>query len=118
MKKLFIIKSLEEYHKFLHLPENDSDLLLLKISSRCTVSFIIQKIFENWFNGITSSAHLSCGIVEVNSAREVSDQIEKDFLIKHESPQAIWLTKELKVKWRGSHHKITPEALQNCLTSV
>ncbi|MCK9210899.1 MAG: bacillithiol system redox-active protein YtxJ [Ignavibacteriaceae bacterium] len=117
MKELLKLNTLAEYNTFLNNREIGSDLLLLKISSRCTISFVVQKIFELWFNGIDPAAKLSCGIVDVISAREISNQIAKDFSIKHESPQAIWLTKEKKVKWSESHHRITAEALQNCLTS-
>jgi len=117
MKELLKLNTIEEYNTFIKNQEEDSDLLLLKISSRCTISFVVQKIFEHWFNGINPLEKLSCGIVDVISARDLSNQIAKDFSIKHESPQAIWLTKEKKVKWSESHHRITAEALQNCLTS-
>lgn len=118
MKELIKLKTLEEYHSFLNSQTDDYEILLLKVSSRCTVSFVIQKIFEQWFNGISKSAKLRCGMVEVISAREVSNQIAKDFEIKHESPQAIWLSKEGNVKWSDSHHRITAEALDHCLSSL
>lgn len=118
MKELITLKTLDEYRSFLAPQSDDSEILLLKVSSRCTVSFVIQKIFEHWFNGVDKSVKLRCGIVEVISAREVSNQIAKDFGIKHESPQAIWLSKDGKVKWSDSHHRITVEALQTCLASL
>lgn len=118
MKELIELKTLEEYHSFLNSRTKDSEILLLKVSSRCTVSFVIQKIFEQWFNRISKSAKLRCGMVEVISTREVSNQIAKNFGIKHESPQAIWLSKEGKVKWSDSHHRITVEALDRCLNSI
>jgi len=117
MKELKNLTSLDEYNEFLNNPEHPSELLLLKISSRCTISFVVQKIFELWFKGVNPLTELRCGIVEVISSKEVSNQIAKDFSIKHESPQAIWLTKEKAVKWSDSHHRITAEALQVCLTS-
>ncbi|MDP1994268.1 MAG: DUF2847 family protein, partial [Ignavibacteria bacterium] len=107
-----------EYRSFLESQTDDCEILLLKVSSRCTVSFVIQKIFENWFNSIDPSTKLRCGIVEVISAREISNQIAKDFGIKHESPQAIWLSKDRKVKWSDSHHRITVETLDHCLASI
>ncbi|MFA4924430.1 MAG: monothiol bacilliredoxin BrxC family protein, partial [Ignavibacteriaceae bacterium] len=107
MKELHEIKSLDDYNNFLTNGTNDNELLLLKISSRCTVSFVVQKIFEAWWNKVPLSTKISCGIVEVISSREISNQIVKDFSIKHESPQAVWLTKEKKVKWSESHHRIT-----------
>ena len=118
MKELQNIKTLNEYNTFLNNQESDSDILLLKISSRCTVSFVVQKIFELWFKGIDEESKLRCGIVDVISSREVSNQIAKDFSIKHESPQAIWLSSDKKVKWSESHHRISAEALQSCLAQV
>ena len=118
MKELITLKTLDEYSSFLESQTDDYEILLLKVSSRCTVSFVIQKIFEQWFNRVDPSAKLRCGIVEVISAREVSNQIAKDFGIKHESPQAIWLSSEKKVKWSDSHHRITVEALEHCLASL
>lgn len=118
MKELITLKTLGEYHSLLESKIGDYEILLLKVSSRCTVSFVIQKIFEQWFNGINPSVMLRCGIVEVISAREISNQVAKDFSIKHESPQAIWLSKDGKVKWADSHHRITVEALEHCLASI
>jgi len=118
MKELITLKTLDEYRSFLESQTDDCEILLLKVSSRCTVSFVIQKIFEQWFNGVDKSAKLRCGIVEVISGREVSNQIAKDFGIKHESPQAIWLSKDRKVKWSDSHHRITVETLEHCLASI
>ncbi|PIW98720.1 MAG: bacillithiol system redox-active protein YtxJ [Ignavibacteria bacterium CG_4_8_14_3_um_filter_37_9] len=117
MKELQKLKTLDEYNTFLNNQANHSDILLLKISSRCTISFVVQKIFELWFKGVDQETKLRCGIVDVVSAREISNQIAKDFSLKHESPQAIWLTKEKTVMWSESHHRITAEALQSCLTS-
>lgn len=116
MKELITLKTLDEYRSFLESQTDDCEILLLKVSSRCTVSFVIQKIFEQWFNGVDQAAKLRCGIVEVVSAREISNQIAKDFGIKHESPQAIWLSKDKTVKWSNSHHRITVENLQRCLS--
>ena len=115
MKELQKLKTLDEYNTFLNIRRSNGDILLLKISSRCTISFVVQKIFELWFNGLEQETKLRCGIVDVVSAREISNQIAKDFSIKHESPQAIWLTKEKTIKWSDSHHRITAEALQKCL---
>ena len=115
MKELQKLKTLDEYNTFLNIRRSNADILLLKISSRCTISFVVQKIFELWFNGLEQETKLRCGIVDVVSAREISNQIAKDFSIKHESPQAIWLTKEKTIKWSDSHHRITAEALQKCL---
>jgi len=117
MKEVKKLETLDEYNAFLNNNENDSDILLLKISSRCTISFVVQKIFELWFKGIDQESKLRCGIIDVISARDISNQIANDFSLKHESPQALWLTNDKKVKWSASHHRITAEALQSCLPS-
>lgn len=117
MKEVQKLETMDEYNKFLNNQESDSDILLLKISSRCTISFVVQKIFELWFRELDQESKLRCGIVDVITARKISNQIAEDFSLKHESPQALWLTPEKKVKWSASHHRITAEALQDCLTS-
>jgi len=117
MKSLVQLKDIKDYADFLNNQPKENELLLLKISSRCTVSFVVQQIFDRWFRGLDKNVLLSCGVLDVITARELSNQIAKDFNIKHESPQAIWLTTEKKVKWADSHHRITIEKLQSLLLS-
>ena len=49
-------------------------------------------------------------LVEVQRARELSNEIEKRLGVAHESPQAIVL-RHGKVVWNASHFKITAEAV-------
>lgn len=53
-------------------------------------------------------------LVEVQSAREVSKEIEKKTGIPHESPQVIIL-RHGKVVWNASHWKVKAEAVAEAI---
>ena len=48
-------------------------------------------------------------------SRSLSRRIAKDLKIAHESPQIIWLDKEMKVKFHASHYDINEEELNKHL---
>lgn len=49
-------------------------------------------------------------LVEVQAARQLSNEIENKLGVPHESPQVIVLSKG-QVAWDASHFKITAEAV-------
>ncbi len=51
-------------------------------------------------------------MVRVIQSRDVSNKIEQDLGVKHESPQAI-LIKSQTAKWHESHSKITKKQLDS-----
>lgn len=53
-------------------------------------------------------------LVEVQSAREVSKEIEKKTGIPHESPQVIIL-RNGKVVWKASHWRVNAEAVAEAI---
>jgi bacillithiol system protein YtxJ len=53
-------------------------------------------------------------LVEVQRARELSNEIEKRLGVAHESPQAIVL-RDGKVVWNASHFKITSAAVADAV---
>jgi bacillithiol system protein YtxJ len=57
------------------------------------------------------------GIVIVQQARDVSDEIERRFGIQHETPQAL-IVKGDKVLWNASHYAVKARAIEEALESV
>lgn len=56
-------------------------------------------------------------LVEVQRARELSNEIEKRLGVAHESPQAIVL-RNGKVVWNASHFKITAAAVAEAVRAA
>jgi len=48
-------------------------------------------------------------------SRTLSGTIEKDLNTIHQSPQIIWLDKDMKVKYHASHYDITEDELNKQL---
>lgn len=87
---------------------------VLKNSTTCPVSREamdeVQQFAES-FGGEPPVAYLN-----VQEARELSNQIEDAYGVKHQSPQLLLLDNQ-KVTWHASHWKITKKACQNALES-
>ncbi len=48
----------------------------------------------------------------------ISQHVAKELNVRHESPQAIWVTPEQKVYWQASHYSVTKQALNAQLPSA
>lgn len=59
---------------------------------------------------------VTCGLVLVIEAREISNAIAGQLGIRHESPQAI-VIKDGKPIWSASHWSITADSLDEALNS-
>ena len=57
------------------------------------------------------------GIVIVQHARDVSDEIARRFGIQHETPQAI-IVCGARVLWSASHYAVKAHAVEEALESV
>lgn len=115
MKEIKRIKTLEEFEDLKKTAINNSELMLFKYSPNCTISFVGEKLFDRWFSGLSEDTNIICAKIDVLAARPLSRHIAGELDIKHESPQMIWLNKEGKVKWHGSHHRITERTLEENL---
>ncbi len=103
------IEQWEELKKDLAPP---NELLIFKFSPACPISSRVEIGLDTWLSGLPEDYNLKCVKVDVIEAKEVSLKIAADLNIKHESPQAIWLTGDLKVKWFGSHYDINKHTLK------
>jgi bacillithiol system protein YtxJ len=85
---------------------------IFKHSTRCPISFAA---FEEYIQYLEEpSGRTDHHLVKVVEARPVSNQIENDLGVRHESPQAI-LIKAGKAVWSSSHSDITVSALEEQL---
>jgi bacillithiol system protein YtxJ len=82
-------------------------VLLFKHSTQCPISAGALAELEQ-FHAI--GADVPIYMVHVIEDRPVSNEIAERFAIKHESPQAFWLS-EGGVQWHASHRAITAQAL-------
>jgi bacillithiol system protein YtxJ len=57
------------------------------------------------------------GIITVQKARDVSDEIERRFAVAHETPQAL-IVRSDELLWNASHSSVRAQAVEEALTKV
>lgn len=57
------------------------------------------------------------GIVVVQQARDVSDEIARRFGIQHETPQALIIRGD-RVLWSASHYAVKAQAIEEALSAA
>lgn len=106
------LKTIEEFNKAIK-TNNDNDIVVFKFSPICPISRRIENEFDSWFK--KHKKKLNLYKINVIAARNLSNHIADEFNISHESPQLIWLNKELKVKSHTSHYNIDETFLNDNL---
>lgn len=86
---------------------NEKPVAIFKHSTRCSVSRMALKQFENEFD---SSAKVTPYFLDLIAYRDVSNAITNQFGVTHQSPQLI-LIKEGKAIYNVSHSDIDAEEL-------
>ena len=86
-------------------------ILIFKHSTQCSVS---AGAYDEFLAFVEDAADVPCGLVLVIEDRALSDRIESQLGIRHESPQAI-VVENGKVRWTSSHWSITADALKKAL---
>jgi bacillithiol system protein YtxJ len=82
---------------------------LFKHSLICPLSASGRKEFERFVAAAAESDTLFA-MVEVQNARDTSDELARRFGVRHETPQAILLIGD-NVRWHGSHWDISASTL-------
>lgn len=90
------------------------EIIIFKFSPTCPVSYSVEREFDQWLEKQTD-AGFRCVKVDVIRARPLSQHLAQEFGIRHESPQVLWLDAQGNLKWSGSHHQITAQALDQNL---
>jgi bacillithiol system protein YtxJ len=87
-------------------------VLIYKHSMTCGTSAYAYEEILDLVAGLP--ADVSIGMVRVQTARAVSDEIAQRFQVRHESPQVL-LLRDGDVVWRASHFGVTAEAIEAAL---
>ncbi len=82
--------------------------LLIKHSTACPISTEAWKEFQIYVQ--QAKRRLQFALVKVIESRAISNEIENELHLKHESPQVL-LVRDQEVLWHTSHWNITVEKL-------
>jgi bacillithiol system protein YtxJ len=89
--------------------EDNSGVLILKHSTRCSVSFFAKK---NLVSGWSLAAEkLPTYYLDLIAHRDVSDLLVKDFGVQHESPQVLLINNGV-CTYSASHSQIDAETIE------
>lgn len=111
MAEMIKLDSLEMWEELKKDVSSEKELLVFKYSPVCPISSVVNGDLKLWISALPEVSKLICARLNVIESKEVSLKIAADLNIKHESPQLIWLTGGLHVKWFGSHYDITKSKL-------
>jgi len=87
-------------------------VLIFKHSTQCSRSDAAYQEVQAF---LSKHPEVPCGMVLVIEDREISDALEEQIGIRHESPQAIVLSGGNPV-WHASHFRVTAAALEEAIT--
>ena len=105
------LKDKSELQKLIVESEN-KPVLLFKHSTRCSISSMAKNRLES--NWDISEDDITPVYLDLIKYRDVSNQIESELNVKHESPQII-LLKNGKVNFHTSHNQISVDAIKQNL---
>lgn len=88
---------------------NEKPVAIFKHSTRCSVSRMALKQFENEFNSPDS---VETYFLDLIAYRDVSNEIATRFQVMHQSPQLV-LIKEGKSVYNASHSDIDAQELKS-----
>lgn len=89
----------------------ENTFFVLKNSTTCPIS---QAAYEEYESFAGDQANKVFYYLNVQDARELSNQLAEHFQVKHESPQVL-LIKDNQVVWHDSHWAITYSKLEEIL---
>ena len=84
-------------------------VLLYKHSATCGRSAMARQEIRDVAG--TFDGPSSVGMIVVQTARRVSNEVARRFAVRHESPQVL-LLHEGRVVWTASHFRVTSEAIR------
>ena len=98
--------------------EDAGGLLVFKRSPVCPTSFTAEERFRKFVSSLPESKDLRIVSVDVIAARPISRRIAELTGIKHESPQALLISRGQNVRWHASHLDITEDSLAEALLAA
>lgn len=91
----------------------EKTVVIFKHSTRCGISRMVLRNFENEFNEKESDTY-KLYFLDLLARRDISDEIARRFKVQHESPQLI-IIRDGKVVHHASHHSIKAETVKDYL---
>lgn len=110
METIFVDKK-KEWKNLLKAALNEFEIIIYKFSPTCALSSYTDEVINNWCKSQDKNNNRALIKVDVVNSKPLSILIEKELKVKHESPQLIWLGKEMNVKFSASHYEIKEEEL-------
>lgn len=102
-----LIETEEQFNAF---KSENKRFFLLKHSLTCPISGEAKSEFELF----SKDAVIPLGMLYIQEARQLSNQIAETYQVKHESPQALLFEDEI-VKWHASHWNVTKTNLNKAI---
>ena len=126
LKKIFkknVAEAQEAFINWIHLTNIDQikqirslskseTVFIFKHSTRCGISKMVIKRFENMFD--ESMSHVKVYYLDLLNYRDISNEIAVAFEVIHQSPQLLIIKNEVSV-FNASHQDITSVKLQDYL---
>jgi bacillithiol system protein YtxJ len=110
--KWIALENLEQLNE-IRLLSQKQPVLIFKHSTRCSVSRMALKQFENEFDFQEKATPY---FLDLLAHREISNAIAEQFQVPHESPQLL-LIREGMVVYTASHSGIDANTLKNLVTN-
>ncbi len=105
----------KEWGELIKNSANDYEIIIYKHSPICGLSHSVDIIVDDWYKVHRDNNNIKMLKVNVVFSKSLSRRIAMDLEIVHESPQIIWLDREMKVKFHASHYDINEEELNKHL---
>ena len=103
------IESVPELERLIE-QSRSAPVMLFKHSLICPISTAAFRQYQQFLEQRPADDGVIYGLVEIQNARDVSNEIASRTGVRHESPQALLLTGGEAV-WHASHGSIRAEAL-------
>ena len=105
------LNSLEQIKTIKELSKSET-ILVFKHSTRCGISGMVIKRFENLFD--SSMNNIKVYYLDLLNFRAISDEVGYSFQVQHQSPQLLIIRNEVAVL-NVSHYDITTVNIQKYL---
>lgn len=110
------LADLNSFERFIS-DSNGSPVVIFKHSDTCGISARAYQEMLRLAEQKESSASIRIGIVPVQAARAVSNEIEARTGIEHESPQVLIMRGD-KVLWSGSHGAVKADRVSQAFEKI
>ncbi|WP_318618313.1 bacillithiol system redox-active protein YtxJ [Sporosarcina sp. YIM B06819] len=89
----------------------ETQLFVLKHSTTCPVSTAAYRVFDSFETDIPKY------FLRIQNNRSISNEIESDLGVRHESPQ-LFLLKDGKALWQATHYAISKSKINKALENL